>query len=131
MNVSFKDNNTILKADAYNTLVDGRLFSHPFKDSSDVNLNQIPEISLNSQSDLSLGPNDDEIYLLGTVTDSLGSYVLGENVWLSQRNGVYFIESYRAGYTNNSDESISTNILDDGGHIAVVVRPGLIGDIFI
>ena len=117
VNVSFKDNNTILKADAYNTVVDGRLFQHSFKDSSDVNLNQRPVIHLNSRSDLSLSPNDDEILLLGTVTDSMGSFILGENAWLSQRNGVYFIESYQFGYTNNSDKGISTNILGDSGYV--------------
>ena len=117
VNVSFKDNNTNLQADFYSTEVEGRVFAHPFKTINDVNLAQTPEITLDSQSDLSLGPNDNVVFLLGSVSDSLGSYTLGENVWLSQRNGVYFIEQYRAGYTNNSDRTISTNVLNDTGYV--------------
>ncbi|GHA03845.1 hypothetical protein GCM10008090_11360 [Arenicella chitinivorans] len=117
VNVSFSNNNTNLKAPFYGTEVDGRMFDHPFKTTNDVNLNQTPEIVLSAQSDLTLAPNDDKVFVDGTITDSMGDYALGENVWLSQKNGVYFIENYELGYTNNSDKGIATNILDDGGYV--------------
>ncbi|RBP52878.1 G8 domain-containing protein [Arenicella xantha] len=116
VNVSFKDNNTNLRAENYGENIEGRVFNHPFRNTSGVNLNQAIAVVLDAESDLTLSPNDNKIFISGTITDSLGSYPLGENVWLSQRNGVYFIESYKLGYTNNSDKTISTNIVGNSGY---------------